>query len=193
MAGDFRLSSAAPAVTGRAAFVPILVAWLLVVFDSHDLIVDGTVAPALATEWSLNATQIGTLGSLAFLGMMIRALGRGPARGRRGPQARDHLVGDRASVFTAACALVHDPWLFGALRLLAGGAADAADRPAHPGHLRDHGAGRLRGRCHVRDVRGLRPGRGGAAGHHLGLLRRHPCRGTSPATTTPGCASPSRM
>lgn len=54
----------------------VLVCWLLVVFDGYDLIVYGTVQSSLLAEpgWGLSAASLGTVGSMAFIGMMIGAL-----------------------------------------------------------------------------------------------------------------------
>src|SRR4051812_37955513 len=72
-------ASPAPATprNRRAALAAVLTAWLFVVFDGYDLIVYGTVQSRLREEWSLDSTQAGTVGSVAFLGMMLGALGAG--------------------------------------------------------------------------------------------------------------------
>ncbi len=103
-----------------AALVPVVIAWLFVVFDGYDLIVYGTVQGALLDEWELSKAQGGTIGSLAFLGMMIGALLAGrlsDAVGRKSAIIGSAVV---LSVFTAACALAHNAVLFGGLRFLAG-------------------------------------------------------------------------
>jgi AAHS family benzoate transporter-like MFS transporter len=48
----------------------------LVVFDGYDLIVYGTVQSSLISEtgWGLTKATAGTIGSMAFLGMMIGAI-----------------------------------------------------------------------------------------------------------------------
>jgi MFS family permease len=48
----------------------------LVVFDGYDLIVYGTVQSSLISEtgWGLSKATAGTIGSMAFLGMMIGAI-----------------------------------------------------------------------------------------------------------------------
>ena len=50
----------------------------VIVFDGFDLVVYGSVLPALMEEWSLTPTQAGALGSVALLGMMFGALIFGP-------------------------------------------------------------------------------------------------------------------
>lgn len=104
----------------RSALAPVLIAWLFVVFDGYDLIVYGTVQATLRAEWSMGAAEAGTIGSLAFLGMMVGALVVGrisDSIGRKRAILASAIV---LSVFTTACALVHAPWLFGLLRFLAG-------------------------------------------------------------------------
>jgi len=54
--------------------VAVIVCWLFVVFDGYDLIVYGNVIPSLQRDWGISPATAGTLGSLAFLGMMIGAV-----------------------------------------------------------------------------------------------------------------------
>ncbi|TRW44879.1 MFS transporter [Georgenia yuyongxinii] len=98
----------------------VVVAWLFVVFDGYDLIVYGTVQARLREEWALDSTQAGTLGSVAFLGMTLGALGAGRLADHFGRKRT--IIGSAVvlSVFTALCAVATDPVMFGALRLLAG-------------------------------------------------------------------------
>lgn len=109
-------------VTRRQAIMAIIVCWLLVVFDGYDLIVYGTVQSSLLAEpgWGLDAASLGTVGSMAFIGMMIGALLAGrisDALGRRKTILACSIV---FSVLTIACAFAPNAWVFGALRLLAG-------------------------------------------------------------------------
>lgn len=119
---DDAAPASAPLTPARkgAIFVPVVIAWLFVVFDGYDLIVYGTVQGALLEEWSLTPAQGGTLGSVAFLGMMIGALLVGRLSDTIGRKRA--IIGSAIvlSIFTAGCALVHDPVSFGALRFLAG-------------------------------------------------------------------------
>ncbi len=70
-------SSAAPARTASSAIwlVPALCGFA-VGFDGYDLIVFGTVIPALLQyePWGLTAPQLGVIGSYAVIGMLIGAL-----------------------------------------------------------------------------------------------------------------------
>ena len=60
----------------RRSVLAVLVCWLLVVFDGYDLIVDGTVQGSLISDtgWGLTKATAGTIGSMAFVGMMIGAV-----------------------------------------------------------------------------------------------------------------------
>ena len=112
--------SAAPPRDRRASLAAVVVAWLFVVFDGYDLIVYGTVQKILREEWALGAAQAGTLGSVAFLGMMLGALAAGrlsDSVGRRRAIIASAVV---LSVFTTLCAVSTGPVMFGAFRFLAG-------------------------------------------------------------------------
>ena len=98
----------------------VLVAWLFVVFDGYDLIVYGTVTNALMKEWNLTPAQAGTIGSMAFVGMMIGALVAGRVSDSIGRRKTIIACGVILSVFTGLCAVATGPWMFGALRLIAG-------------------------------------------------------------------------
>jgi AAHS family benzoate transporter-like MFS transporter len=100
----------------------VLVCWLLVVFDGYDLIVYGTVQSSLIadTGWGLTKATAGTIGSMAFLGMMIGAIFAGrmaDSWGRRRTILGCAIV---FSLFTILCALAPNAPFFGAMRLLAG-------------------------------------------------------------------------
>jgi AAHS family benzoate transporter-like MFS transporter len=93
-----------------------------VVFDGYDLIVYGTVQSSLITEtgWGLNKATAGTIGSMAFLGMMIGAIFAGRMADSWG--RRRTILGCAVvfSIFTVLCAFAPNAAVFGALRLLAG-------------------------------------------------------------------------
>ncbi|WP_018772863.1 MFS transporter [Arthrobacter sp. 131MFCol6.1] len=100
----------------------VLVCWLLVVFDGYDLIVYGTVQSSLISEtgWGLNKATAGTIGSMAFVGMMIGAIFAGrmaDSWGRRRTILGCAIV---FSIFTILCAFAPSAPVFGVLRLLAG-------------------------------------------------------------------------
>ena len=104
----------------RTALTAVVVCWLFVVFDGYDLIVYGNVISSLQKDWGISPATAGTLGSLAFLGMMIGAVLAGrlsDAIGRKRAVIGCAVI---LSVFTALCALATGPVMFGALRLIAG-------------------------------------------------------------------------
>lgn len=102
--------------------VAVLVCWLLVVFDGYDLIVYGTVQASLIsdTDWGLTKATAGTVGSMAFIGMMIGAIFAGRMSDTWG--RRRTIIGCAVvfSVFTILCAFAPNAVVFGGLRLLAG-------------------------------------------------------------------------
>ncbi|MFD6056624.1 MFS transporter [Rhodococcus wratislaviensis] len=117
-------TSAAPSANrvglDRNAAIAVVVCWLFVVFDGYDLIVYGNVIPSLQKEWGISAATAGTLGSLAFLGMMIGAVLAGRLSDVVGRKRAVIGCAIILSVFTALCALATGPVMFGALRLIAG-------------------------------------------------------------------------
>ncbi|MEV7133756.1 aromatic acid/H+ symport family MFS transporter [Arthrobacter sp. NPDC093128] len=124
-------SPAAPAPTAangsasrfsKGSAAAVLVCWLLVVFDGYDLIVYGTVQSSLISEtgWGLSKATAGTIGSMAFVGMMIGAIFAGRMADSWG--RRRTILGCAVifSIFTILCAFAPNAAVFGALRLLAG-------------------------------------------------------------------------
>lgn len=104
----------------RAHVIAVIVCWLFVVFDGYDLIVYGNVISSLQDEWGISASTAGTLGSLAFVGMMIGAVLAGrlsDAIGRKTAVIGCVVV---LSIFTTLCAMAPGPIAFGLLRLIAG-------------------------------------------------------------------------
>ncbi|MGM9470487.1 MFS transporter [Pseudarthrobacter sp. YS3] len=106
----------------KGSAAAVLVCWLLVVFDGYDLIVYGTVQSSLISEtgWGLTKATAGTIGSMAFVGMMIGAIFAGrmaDSWGRRRTILGCAIV---FSVFTVLCAFAPNAAIFGVLRLLAG-------------------------------------------------------------------------
>ena len=115
-------SAATPTVMNRTAMVTVLVCWLLVVFDGYDLIVYGTVQTTLIndTGWGLTKATAGTVGSVAFAGMLVGAILAG--RISDGVGRKRAVLGCAAvfSVFTILCALAPNAPVFAAFRFLAG-------------------------------------------------------------------------
>ncbi|MFP7365433.1 aromatic acid/H+ symport family MFS transporter [Corynebacterium callunae] len=106
-------------ISGRR-LAAVLIGWFFVVFDGYDLIVYGTVQSALAKEWNLSSTTLGTIGSAAFFGMAVGAVFIGRLSDRIGRKAA--VIGSVLilSVFTLLCAFAPNPWVFGLLRFVAG-------------------------------------------------------------------------
>jgi MFS transporter, AAHS family, 2,5-dihydroxybenzoate transporter len=106
----------------KQSAMAVLVCWLLVVFDGYDLIVYGTVQSSLIndTGWGLTKATAGTVGSMAFLGMMIGAIFAGRMSDTFG--RRRTILGCAVvfSAFTILCAFAPSAPVFGGLRLLAG-------------------------------------------------------------------------
>lgn len=104
------------------AIMAVIVCWLLVVFDGYDLIVYGTVQSSLLAEpgWGLSSASLGTVGSMAFIGMMIGALFAGRIADTLGRRRTILACAITFSILTIACAFAPNAWVFGALRLLAG-------------------------------------------------------------------------
>lgn len=105
---------------GGKRLAAVLLGWFFVVFDGYDLIVYGTVQSSLMEEWNLSSGTAGTVGSTAFVGMVIGAVWIGRLSDRVGRKAA--VIGSVIvlSIFTLLCAFAPNPWVFGALRLLAG-------------------------------------------------------------------------
>ena len=89
----------------RPAWVVTLLCWLIVVFDGYDLIVYGTTIPHLMEEpgWELSASAAGLIGSLAFAGMLVGALGAGHLADRLGRRRTILWSTLWFSLFTALC------------------------------------------------------------------------------------------
>lgn len=104
----------------RSSMIAIVVCWMFVVFDGYDLIVYGNVIPSLQAEWGISSSTAGTLGSLAFLGMMIGAVLAGRLSDKIGRKQAVIGCAIVLSVFTALCAAATGPVMFGGLRLIAG-------------------------------------------------------------------------
>ncbi|WP_332601569.1 MFS transporter [Arthrobacter sp. S2(2024)] len=119
--GVHHLPRASARLSKRSA-AAVLVCWLLVVFDGYDLIVYGTVQSALITDtgWGLTKATAGTVGSMAFLGMMIGAIFAGRMSDSWGRRRTIIACAALFSLFTILCAFSPNAFVFGGLRLLAG-------------------------------------------------------------------------
>ncbi|WP_284981161.1 aromatic acid/H+ symport family MFS transporter [Arthrobacter sp. efr-133-TYG-118] len=115
-------SPEASARFSKRSAAAVLVCWLLVVFDGYDLIVYGTVQSSLITNtgWGLTKATAGTVGSMAFLGMMIGAIFAGRMSDSWGRRRTIIACAALFSLFTILCAFSPNAFVFGGLRLLAG-------------------------------------------------------------------------
>lgn len=106
----------------RPAWLVIALCWLIVVFDGYDLIIYGATIPALLAEssWGLTPDTAGSIGSVAFLGMLIGAVGAGGIADRLGRRRTVLVSVVWFSLFTGLCGFASSPETFGALRFLAG-------------------------------------------------------------------------
>lgn len=106
----------------RAAIIAVAICWAMVVFDGYDLIVYGTVQNNLieSTGWGLNAASAGTIGSMAFVGMMLGAVFAGRLSDSWGRRKAIILSAVVFSVATVLCAFAPGAVAFAALRLVAG-------------------------------------------------------------------------
>jgi AAHS family benzoate transporter-like MFS transporter len=102
--------------------VAVIICWALILFDGYDLIVYGTVQNNLIEKagWGLSSASAGTLGSMAFVGMMIGAVFAGRLSDAWGRRKAILISGVVFSVATVLCAVAPGAFAFGALRLIAG-------------------------------------------------------------------------
>src|SRR5918995_3969363 len=91
-------------------------------FDGYDLIVYGTVLPALLEyqAWGLTPESAGLIGSYAVIGMLFGALLAGSITDIIGRRSALLICVTWFSVLTAACGVAPSPELFGLFRFLAG-------------------------------------------------------------------------
>lgn len=91
-------------------------------FDGYDLIVYGTVLPALLEyqAWGLTPERAGLIGSYAVIGMLFGALLAGTVTDIIGRRSALLICVTWFSVLTAACGVAPSPELFGLFRFLAG-------------------------------------------------------------------------
>src|SRR3954451_3261962 len=114
-----RTATATP--TGAAGWVTPL-CWIAVLLDGFDLVVVGTVVPALQEpgEWELSGAGTTFVITIGLVGMMIGALTIGTLTDLIG--RRKALIGavSTFSLFTLLCAFAPNAATFGVLRFLAG-------------------------------------------------------------------------
>ena len=114
-------SSQTPTPTRAVGWVAAL-CWTAVLLDGFDLVVVGTVIPALTQpeEWGLTPSGATFVVTIGLVGMTIGALTIGALTDIVG--RRKALIGavTSFSLFTLLCAVAPNPEVFGLLRFLAG-------------------------------------------------------------------------
>ncbi|WP_308123618.1 MFS transporter [Modestobacter marinus] len=110
------------AVSERATGWVAALCWTAVLLDGFDLVVVGTVVPALRTpeEWALSDSGATFVVTIGLVGMTIGAITIGALTDIVG--RRKALIGavTSFSLFTLLCALAPNAGVFGVLRFLAG-------------------------------------------------------------------------
>ncbi|MEW6473351.1 MAG: aromatic acid/H+ symport family MFS transporter [Actinomycetota bacterium] len=117
------VATAAPVSTTESQrFLVLGLCFATIVFDGYDLIVYGSVVPALLDygPWGLTPQRVGNIGSLALAGMLIGALAVGALTDLIG--RRKVLLGCLVwfSVAMGICAVAPNAGVFAAARFLAG-------------------------------------------------------------------------
>lgn len=106
----------------RVSLLVVGLCFATILLDGYDLVVYGTVIPALLAEpgWNLTTAGAGYIGSAALVGMAIGAICVGVATDTFG--RRRILIACTAwfSAMTLVCAFVVDPVQLGVVRFLAG-------------------------------------------------------------------------
>ncbi|MGW2559694.1 MFS transporter [Streptomyces sp. NPDC001514] len=115
-------SDPADARTRALTLAVVALCTAAITVEGFDLIVYGVALPAMLADASLELGKslAGTLGSLAYAGMLIGALVCGPLADRLGRRRLVLVSGALFTLFTVACAVAAEPWQFGLFRLLAG-------------------------------------------------------------------------
>ncbi|WP_338761046.1 MFS transporter [Massilia sp. METH4] len=93
---------------------------LVIVCDGYDLAVAGIALPAIMRDMGVTAQSAGFMVSSALFGMMIGAIFLGTVADRIGRRAAIAICLALFSGFTAAAGMTDDPYVFSAMRFLAG-------------------------------------------------------------------------
>ncbi|MBA5607030.1 MFS transporter [Duganella sp. FT3S] len=99
-----------------------VLAWcaVIIICDGYDLAVAGIALPSIMKAMGVTAQNAGFMVSSALFGMMFGAIFLGSVADRIGRRYAIAICLALFSVFTAAAGLAHDPYLFSAMRFLAG-------------------------------------------------------------------------
>jgi MFS transporter, AAHS family, benzoate transport protein len=100
----------------------VAICFVTIVFDGYDLIVYGTVVPALLEhgDWNLTAVGAGFIGSLALIGMLFGALTVGTITDIVGRRKIMFFCISWFSIAMGLCAIAPSPELLGLFRFIAG-------------------------------------------------------------------------
>ena len=93
---------------------------LIIICDGYDLAVAGIALPSIMKEMGVTAQNAGFMVSAALFGMMFGAIFLGTIADRIGRRKAIAVCIGMFSVFTAAAGLSNDPYVFSAMRFLAG-------------------------------------------------------------------------
>ncbi|QBE65809.1 MFS transporter [Pseudoduganella lutea] len=99
-----------------------ILAWcaIIIICDGYDLAVAGIALPSIMKEMGITAQNAGFMVSSALFGMMFGAIFLGTIADRIGRRAAIAICLALFSVFTAAAGMTNDPYVFSAMRFLAG-------------------------------------------------------------------------
>jgi MFS transporter, AAHS family, benzoate transport protein len=99
-----------------------VVAWVIVIvaLDGYDIGVTGAAMPAIMADLKIDATTGGALASASLIGMAFGSALFGMTADKFGRKISIALAVGMFSLLTAAAGLVRVPFVFGALRFLAG-------------------------------------------------------------------------
>jgi AAHS family benzoate transporter-like MFS transporter len=99
-----------------------VLAWcaVIIICDGYDLAVAGIALPAIMKSMGVTAQNAGFMVSSALFGMMFGAIFLGTVADRIGRRRAIAICLALFSVFTAAAGLAQDPYMFSAMRFLAG-------------------------------------------------------------------------
>ena len=100
----------------------VAICFVTIVFDGYDLIVYGTVVPALLEhgDWNLTTVGAGFIGSLALIGMLFGALTVGTITDIVGRRKIMFFCISWFSIAMGLCAIAPSPELLGLFRFIAG-------------------------------------------------------------------------
>jgi MFS transporter, AAHS family, benzoate transport protein len=99
-----------------------VLAWcaIIIICDGYDLAVAGIALPSIMKAMGVTAQNAGFMVSSALFGMMFGAIFLGTVADRIGRRYAIAICLALFSVFTAAAGLTQDPYVFSAMRFLAG-------------------------------------------------------------------------